>query len=255
MPMKSKLYAKIANFYLSRLDKQERLVMIGLNTKSKNISDLVMLPASPFYVEKIVSGLKVKQYGYTWRHTDPDFSIVSSGIGAPSAAYIIETLRKAGVKTIVRIDFAGSLNPNIKSGDFFIPIKAIKGDGTSKIYSGNGDPYAYPNSNLCEKIEVALKDMHLVYHKGTIYTHDAIFKEDKEYINQMISKGADAVDMETALLYTLGALYGLETCAVLIISNPATEGFEEEVSSITPEFFDAINKSIKLIPKIASILR
>ena len=254
MTLKAKIFAKFANLYFSRMSSEERIVRLGLNTSPNKISDIVVMPASEFYVRHLTKNLNVKSFGYTWRSKNPDYSLVSSGIGAPSAAFYIEILRRANVKVIVRVDFAGSINPSLKSGDFFVPIRAVNADGTSKIYDPESKE-SYPDDGLKNLIKETLMKLNVPYKEGVIYSHDAIFKEDAEFIKQLKQNDIDAIDMETAVLYTLGKQFNIKTCSLLIISNSAEEGFEKEISTVTAEFFDALDLSVKIIPEIIKAIR
>ena len=253
MSIKSKILAFLANQYMNRKGSEARITKMILDTWPENISDLVILPASNFYIKAMVKHFKGKARGLTWYVPSLNFSIVPSGVGAPSAAMIIEALRRAGVKKIIRIDVAGSLSKTLKPGDFIIPTYAIKGDCTSNAYSRTID--AKPTSSLVEIIKSVLDEEQVNYTLGTVFSHDALFLESRELIQRVMNQGAIAIDMETSLVYVLGKLFAIDVAALLFISNYAFEGFEKEISKLEPSFFQAMDKSFHLISKIVKSIR
>ncbi|MBR3439075.1 MAG: nucleoside phosphorylase, partial [Clostridia bacterium] len=60
--------------------------------------------------------------------------VVSTGIGAPSAAICMEELAKIGVDTFIRVGTCGGMQDNVLPGDVIIANGAIRMDGTSKEY-------------------------------------------------------------------------------------------------------------------------
>ena len=253
MSIKSKILAFLANQYMSKKGPDARITKMILDTWPEDISDLVILPASNFYVNAMIKHFKGKAKGLTWYVPSLNFSIVPSGVGAPSAAMVIEALRRANVKKIIRIDVAGSLSKNLKPGDFIIPTYAIKGDCTSNAYSKTLE--AEPTESLVEIIKAVLTEEKVNYHLGTIFSHDALFLESKELIQNVINQGAIAIDMETSLVYVLGKLFEIDVAALLFVSNYAFEGFEKEISKLNPAFFQAIDKSFRIISKIVKAIR
>ena len=253
MSIKSKILAFLVNQYMNRKSSAARVTKMILDVWPEDISDLVLLPASPFYVNAMVKHFKGKKRGLTWYVKNLDFSIVPSGVGAPSAAMIIEALHRADVKKIIRVDIAGSLSKKLVPGAFLVPDYAIKGDCTSNAYSKMIE--AKPSDTLIKTIKKIFNEERINFHFGTIFSHDALFLESKELVQNAILQGAVAIDMETSLVYVLGQLFGIETAALLFISNYAFEGFEKEISNIKPEFFQAIDTSFRLIPKIIKAIK
>jgi len=247
MGLKHKMIAFFANTYLKLKSPEERIVRLTLDCSIKDIPENIIFPATPFYVKQIVKHFKAKKKGdIIYKIPGYDAIIVPSGIGAPSAAMYIEALRRANIKRILRIDFAGSLSKEVGPGKFFIPEKAILADGTSRAYLPNRE-YGYPSKDLLDMIKKVLEKLGFEYETGIIYSHDLLFLEDPESIEHMVSKGAKAVDMETGLVYALGELFKIDVIALLIISNYALEGFEKEISSIESSFFEGIDKSFHFL--------
>ena len=68
-------------------------------------------------------------------------SVQTTGMGAPSAAIVVEELAMLGVKTVIRIGTCGGSGPDVQPADLVIATAACPLDGTSRQYLG-GDAYA-----------------------------------------------------------------------------------------------------------------
>ena len=66
--------------------------------------------------------------------------VMSTGIGAPSAAIGIEELHNIGVKTVIRVGSCGALQPEIGLGDLIVGEGIVRDDGLTKKYA----PEIYP---------------------------------------------------------------------------------------------------------------
>jgi purine-nucleoside phosphorylase len=88
-------------------------------------------------------------------------------------------------------------------------------------------------------------------HKGMVWTTDALLKETKEIVNDVINKGAIAVDMITSAFLTIANVYKKKATALLVVSDNLITG-ELGFSSI--KFFDAekkmIDKSFDIIDEL-----
>ena len=253
MKLKNKIIAYLANQYLNRKGPSGRITKILLDVWPEDVSEIVVMPASSFYVDAMVNHFKGKRKGKIWYVPKLDFSIVPSGIGAPSTAIVMEALRRTNAKVVRRVDVAGSLSNELGPGTFFLPISAIKGDCTSKAYFNS--PEAKPSEKLVRITKSVFQKKGIPLFAGKIYSHDVLFLESIELINHVTAQGATAIDMETSTVYTLGNLFGIETVAVLFISNYATEGFEKEMSKIEPAFFEAMDKSFDIIESLILAIR
>lgn len=253
MKLKNKIIAYLANQYLNRKGPAGRITKILLDVWPEDISEIVVMPASSFYINAMVSHFKGKRRGNTWYVSKLDFSIVPSGIGAPSTAIVMEALRRTNAKIVIRFDIAGSLSKEIGPGAFFLPISAIKGDCTSKMYSSTSE-VAVPSEKLVSVVKSVFDEKKIPLFTGKIYSHDVLFLENLDLIENIVAQGADAIDMETSTVYTLGRLFGFETVAILFISNYSTEGFEKEISRIEPAFFESMEKSFEIIESLVTKL-
>ncbi len=147
-------------------------------------------------------------------------TIINFGIGSPNAAMIMDLLSAINPKAVLFLGKCGGLKDNTnKVGDFILPIAAIRGEGTSNDYFPPEVP-ALPAFNLQRAVSSNIRDFGHDYWTGTVYTtnrrvweHDNVFKE------KLIQMRANAIDMETATLFSVGFFNAIPTGALLLISD------------------------------------
>jgi len=155
---------------------------------------------------------------YTGRRGGTRVSVVSHGVGAPSAAIVFEELAMLGVRTIVRLGSAGGLR-EVKVGDVVVATGALcKHGGIYSQYFNNFCPPTSPDPELTAQLLRELKSRLEGVSAGPIFSSDAFYAEGKD-LEIASSLGVKAVEMECAILMSLGWLRGLRTACVLVVSN------------------------------------
>ena len=170
-----------------------------------------------------------------------NLSIVGPFIGAPFATILLENLIVSGVKKVIFLGWCGAVSSDVKIGEIVIPTSALIEEGTSKHYFSisNENCIIDASSSLTKKIESVLSEKKIHYHKGRIWTTDAIFRETKEKVSIFMKKGILAVEMELSAIFSVGKFRGIETCGLLTVSD--------ELSSLKwkPGFSDKKFKKIR----------
>ena len=77
---------------------------------------------------------------YTGTLEGEKVSVVSTGIGGPSAAIAMEELANLGVHTFIRVGTCGGIDLDVLCGDLVVASGAARMDGTSRQYA----PTEYP---------------------------------------------------------------------------------------------------------------
>ena len=155
-------------------------------------------------------------WGYTGETSDGrPLSIQSTGMGGPSAAIVLEELAELGVRRAVRVGTCGALAPELDHGDLVVASEALTEDGTSRALGALD--VARPDSELTARLaEEAGAEA-----PARIVTTD-LFYEAPDAGNrpdEWRARGAVAVEMEAATLFTLGARLGVATACVLAVSD------------------------------------
>lgn len=180
--------------------------------------------------------------------------ITNLSIGAPATAGIVEELIALGTKEIISIGTAGSLQRNIDIGDIILVEKAIREEGTSYHYMKNSK-YSYASKKILKTLEKNLQtqaNSQINYHKGTIWTTDAVFRETVNKVKTYQNQGVLAVDMEASALFAVATHYNLLAATLFTISDSLADTKNQKW---TPQFRSAkTKKGLETIFEIAYTL-
>jgi DeoD family purine-nucleoside phosphorylase len=161
--------------------------------------------------------------GYTGRFDGRAVSVQSTGMGCPSAAIIFEELVQLGVKRFVRVGTCGGLQPDMKLGDLIVAVTAIPADQTAAHLVP--EPHV-PTADweLVHSAVHAAKELGRPVRVGPIVSSDLFYNPDGGQYGRWSARGVLAVEMEAAVLFTLGALRGVKAGCLLTVSDVVVEG-------------------------------
>jgi DeoD family purine-nucleoside phosphorylase len=145
-------------------------------------------------------------------------------MGCPSAAIVIEELSQLGVKRLLRIGTCGGLQADQKLGDLIVAVSAVPADSTATHYVG-GEPHA-PTADweLVHGAVHAAKELGKPVRVGPIVSSDIFYNPDEGQYGRWSDRGILAVEMEAAVLFTLGALRKVKAGCLLTVSDIVVEG-------------------------------
>jgi 5'-methylthioadenosine phosphorylase/purine-nucleoside phosphorylase len=162
--------------------------------------------------------------GYTGTFNGKPVSVQATGMGCPSAAIVIEELSQLGVKRLLRIGTCGGLQADLKLGDLVVALSAVPADSTAIHYVG-GEPHA-PTADweLVHAAVHAAKELGKPVRVGPIVSSDIFYNPDEGQYGRWSDRGILAVEMEAAVLFTLGALRKVKAGCLLTVSDIVVEG-------------------------------
>lgn len=218
-----------------------------LNIKQGDVGKYVILPGDPGRVpviaEQLDSAEKIaenREYNiYTGFLSGEKVSVVSTGIGGPSAAIAVEELVKCGADTFIRVGTSGGMDSAVCAGDLVIAQSSVRSEGTSHEYLPDNYPASADFSVLSAIVKAAEslssdKDG-MRYHVGTVHCKDSFYGETnpetmpvgeklKTAWDSYIKCGCLASEMETAAVYAAATVRGARAGAVLTaiwnVQNP-----------------------------------
>ena len=161
--------------------------------------------------------------GFTGTFQGKPVSVQASGMGCPSAAIVIEELIMLGVKRILRIGTCGGLQPDMKLGDLVIAITSVPADSTA-MHLVREPHVPTADWELVHSAVHAAKELGKPVRVGPIVSSDIFYDPDKERAQRWSDRGILAVEMEAAVLFTLGALRGFKAGCLLTVSDVVVEG-------------------------------
>jgi DeoD family purine-nucleoside phosphorylase len=170
--------------------------------------------------------------GFTGTFKGKPLSVQSVGMGGASAAiYYTELAEQLGAKRIIRVGTAGGLATGLRMGDTVVAVSATSDDPMIDILT-HGDPHA-PTADwrLVELASRLARERGATVHVGPIVTSAIFYDTRPGMAKRWKDRGHLAIEMEAAILYTLGAIMGFEAMALMTISDLiGDEGDTERIS-------------------------
>ena len=140
------------------------------------------------------------------------------GIGAPAAVAVFENMVASGVKKIVSVGTAGSLQPDLKVGDMVVCDRAIRDEGTSFHYLPP-EKYSSADPELTTLLAASLKRHNTPFRVGTTWTTDAPYRETKAEVLHYQQEGVLCVDMEASALFAVARCRNVKTASLFVVSD------------------------------------
>jgi uridine phosphorylase len=167
--------------------------------------------------------------------------LTNFGGGSPIVAELAEELAVMGARRMILMTWGGILQPDIKAGDIVICNRAIRDDGTSHHYLAPAK-YIGASDRLVDHIANALRARGKGFILGTTWTTDAPYRETLDEVKQYQSEDVKSVEMESAGLFTIGQVRGLQTASIVIgMDSLATYRWQ------VPESLDDIMHSLEIV--------
>ena len=206
---------------------------IHVRANQGDYAEACLLPGDPlrakYIAETFMEGVVQRNsergmLGYTGTFKGSPVSVQSSGMGCPSAAIVIEELHQLGVQKLVRVGTCGGLQPDLTMGDLIVALSSTPADATSTHYV-LGEPHA-PTADfgLVHEAVHQAKELGKPVRVGPIVSSDIFYQPDQGLAGRWSERGILAVEMEAAVLFTLGALRKIRTACLLIVSDVVVEG-------------------------------
>jgi uridine phosphorylase len=172
-------------------------------------------------------------WGYTGETPEGrPLSIQSTGMGGPSAAIVLQELAELGVRRAVRVGTCGAVDPELDHGELVVASDALTEDGASRAL-GAGES-AEPDPELTARLAAGLPPGAA---PSRIVTTDLFYDSDagekgppRARADAWRRRGAVAVEMEAATIFTLGRRLGVATGCVLVVSDTFEEGARQRIA-------------------------
>jgi len=168
--------------------------------------------------------------GYTGEFEGRPVSVQATGMGCPSAAIVVEELHQLGVKRMLRVGTCGGLQPDLVLGDLIVALSAIPADATARHLVGTDQHVPTASWELVHGAVHVAKGIDQAMRIGPIVSSDLFYNPDDGQYARWSSRGVLAVEMEAAVLFTLGALRGFAAGCLLTVSDVVVEGEFKRIS-------------------------
>ncbi len=154
-----------------------------------------------------------------------------SGPGAPHATIVFEELSALGVRRFLLVGLAGSLQPDLRVGEWVLCTKALRDEGTSHHYVGPG-VYSRPSAGLTADVRSELRRHRMPFVEGPTWTIDAVYRETRAEVRRYRARGIRTVDMEASAIFSVARCRRRQAAALFVVSDHLDEGGWE------PRFYD-----------------
>ncbi len=218
-----------------------------LRVGPKDVAPTVLLPGDPGRVALISAGWdEFREAGqnrefvtHTGTLQGEAVSAISTGIGNPAMATVVESLARLGARTLLRVGTTGCIQPQIALGDLIIASGAVRLDGASQAYVRSEYPAAAHPEAVMALIQ-ACDALGFTYHVGVTASTDSWYLGQgrpgwQEYapsfsrnlLPDLQAAGVLNFEMESSALLTIAGLYGLRAGAIFaVVANRNDNSFQ-----------------------------
>lgn len=161
--------------------------------------------------------------GFTGAWRGEQLTVMASGMGMPSLTiYATELVREYGVQRIIRVGTAGGIPEHVRVGDVVIATGAHT-DSNMTAARLPGVQFSHvPAHELVTR--AAATPVDAAVHLGTVFTTDHFYLERPALLAALADHGTLATEMEAAALYAVGAAEGVQTLAVVTVTDHLLTG-------------------------------
>lgn len=181
------------------------------------IAETILLPGDPLRAKYIAENFltdsvqfnKVRNmFGYTGYYEGKKVSVMGTGMGMPSMGiYAYELIKFYGVKRLIRVGSAGSIQPQIKLKDIVIAQGASTNSSFSHQFKVDGQIAALSDYHLLASAVNSAQKHSLTFHIGNLLTTDNFYNFGREDWQPWANMGVSCLEMEGyALLLTAMSL-------------------------------------------------
>ena len=236
------------------MNEQKREVQFHIQCGEGDVGKYCILPGDPGRCRAIAQCFDGAVHVHTNREYETwtgellgePVSVVSTGIGGPSAAIAMEELVNLGAHTFIRVGTCGGIHLKVRSGDVVVATGAVRMEGTSREYAPLEWP-AVPDYQAACAVVQACRNLGKRWHAGVVQCKDSFYGQHspgrmpvscqlEEKWEAWKRLGVLASEMESAALFTVAAARGVRCASCFhVIWNQEREkvGLDQQESHDT----------------------
>ncbi len=250
------------------MNEREREVQFHIQCGPGDVGGYCILPGDPGRCQAIarhfdnpVHVRTNREYvSYTGQLLGEKVSVVSTGIGGPSAAIAMEELANLGAHTFIRVGTCGGIALPVQSGDVVVATGAVRMEGTSREYAPIEWP-AVPDFSVTCALAEACRGLGCAWHAGVVQGKESFNGQhapERMPVSWQLEQkwqawkrlGVLASEMESAALFAVAATRAVRCGAVFhVIWNQEREkaGLDQRESHDTSIAVTAGVEALKLL--------
>jgi len=162
--------------------------------------------------------------GYTGTYKGKRVSVMGHGMGMPSIGiYTYELYNFYGVKTIIRVGSAGSIQHDLHVGDLVVAMGVCTNSNYAHQFELPGSFAPIADFSLVRGAVETCERLGYRYKVGNVFSSDVFYSENP-HNDKWINMGVLAVEMEIAALYMNAARSGNRALGICTISDHILTG-------------------------------
>lgn len=250
------------------MDEQSRELQFHIQCALGQVGKYCILPGDPGRCRAIAQHFDApvhvqtnREYTtYTGTLLGEKVSVVSTGIGGPSAAIAMEELCNLGCHTFVRVGTCGGIKLEVQSDDVVVATGAVRMEGTSQEYAPIEWP-AVPDFTVTQALVQAAQNLGKPWHAGVVQCKDSFYGQHSPArmpVSYELEQkweawkrlGVLASEMESAALFAVAAARGVRCGSVFhVIWNQEREkaGLDQKESHDTSAAIEVGVEALKLL--------
>lgn len=227
---------------------REKNLQYHIACKPGDVGQYVILPGDPGRCELIAGFFDTAHYVgtnrefCTWTGTleGVPVSVVSTGIGGPSAVIAMEELAALGAHTFIRVGTCGGIDLPVRAGDLVVATGAVRHEGTSREYAPLEFP-AVADFDCIAALKAAAEEAGCGVHLGVVQCKDSFYGQHSPQRMPVAAEleykwacwkrlHVKASEMESAALFVCAANLGVRCGSVFsVVWNQERQaaGFDE----------------------------
>jgi uridine phosphorylase len=174
-------------------------------------------------------------------------------IGAPAAALLLEDSVARGVRNVLVVGSAGSLQRRLPIGSTVIVTGAEREDGTSHHYVP-ADEFVSSDPELTAALQECSANRGVRPVRGRSWTIDAPYSETVGAIRRHREAGVSVVEMEAAAIFAVARVRGVRAALIVAVSDELF-GHEWNVGFGHDSYLDSLYRAADAVMDAAQSLR
>lgn len=205
-----------------------------IEAKDGEIAESILLPGDPLRAKYIAENFMTdvvmfnrvrNMLGFTGYYKGKRVSVMGSGMGMPSIGiYSYELIKFYGVKQLIRVGSAGSIQSDVHIKDIVIAQGASTNSNFSKQFKVRGEVAAISDYSLLSKAASRAEELNLRYHVGNIMSSDTFYDFEKGSWKRWAKMGVACLEMEAFALFLTAASLRAKALTICTISDSLVTG-------------------------------
>jgi purine-nucleoside phosphorylase len=166
--------------------------------------------------------------GFTGTFAGAPISVQTTGMGCPSAGIVFEELVTLGARRLIRVGTCGGLQEHIRMGDTIVAISATADDPTPLRIVQLHSYAATATFELAEVAAALSRQSGATTHVGAVVTSGVFYDPDSTNFARWKRSGHLGVEMEAAMMFAVAAVHGIESLAMMTVSDLLFESGETQ---------------------------